>query len=169
MRHRKTAACCTGGGGGGGDDDGDDGAAKDADGEGTDARAFVVGMHVRNGRDFRSQKLTAAEWARLADCAAALPRPLPEEQRVVYVVATESAESRAAASAALGGAVRFYATALPKGHGGGNGSVSREGAPAPLHSATRPCPPPQHAPAVTTRARPRQARAARSSSCSSWH
>ena len=46
-----------GGGGGGGGENG----------------TFVVALHVRNGRDFRSKKLTDAEWGRLADCAGALP------------------------------------------------------------------------------------------------
>ena len=127
-RETPTTAAPISGGGSQGGEGGQSVRGGEGGGEGG-ARPFVVGMHVRNGRDFRSQKLTAAEWERLAECAAALlPGPGTARQRVrrtVFVVATESAESRAAASAALGGAATFYETALPKGQ---NGSVSREGA-----------------------------------------
>jgi hypothetical protein len=40
-----------------------------------DAPPFVVGLHVRNGRDFRTKKLLSHEWERLARCAHALVPP----------------------------------------------------------------------------------------------
>ena len=100
--------------------------------------AFVVGLHVRNGRDFRTKKITEEEWKQLAACAQALvPRAAqPGEgwggkggrgrQRASYVIATESAESQAAATAALGQQATVYKASLPKGSHGG--SSSREGA-----------------------------------------
>ena len=95
--------------------------------------AFVVGLHVRNGRDFRTKKITEGEWQQLAACAQALvPRAaqLGEgrrgRQRASYVIATESAESQAAATAALGQQATVYKPSLPKGRHGG--SSSREGA-----------------------------------------
>jgi hypothetical protein len=111
----------------------------------------IVGLHIRNGRDFRTHKLAADEWRQLAACAAALaPRssatlrpgsqggvggggsaavapPTMDEVSVRFAVATESGESRNAASAALGAAAAFFEEALPKGKASG-GSASREGA-----------------------------------------
>ena len=101
--------------------------------------AFVVGLHVRNGRDFRTRKLLGDEWRRLAHCAralaggahgegdggAALEGSAPGSIR--FAVATESGESRDAAAAALGSSAAFYGEALRKGKGEG-GTTSREGA-----------------------------------------
>jgi len=96
-------------------------------GAGSGNQTFIVGIHARNGLDFRSKKLTSAEWDRLADCARALvPRADgggAARRRAVFVVATESEGSREAAAAALGDGARFYGATLPKGDGG---TVSRE-------------------------------------------
>ena len=93
----------------------------------------VVGLHIRNGRDFRSHKLTVAEWARVAGCARALasasgtstkPRPTADsEGGIAFVVATESAESQAMATSALDGQVVFYRPSLHKGAVNGSTSV----------------------------------------------
>ena len=87
------------------------------------APPFVVGLHVRNGRDFRSKKLSSVEWGRVAGCAKAL---VPRGRQALYLVATESEESRSLAAEALPGAL-FYEQSLPKGKKA-NGTVSREGA-----------------------------------------
>ncbi|KAJ1631514.1 hypothetical protein T492DRAFT_995156 [Pavlovales sp. CCMP2436] len=56
-------------------------------------RPLTVGVHVRNGGDFRSAKLSAIEWARLARSALEL---LPIERRAaaVFFVAADGAASR---------------------------------------------------------------------------
>ncbi|KAJ1635709.1 hypothetical protein T492DRAFT_1131421 [Pavlovales sp. CCMP2436] len=56
-------------------------------------RPLTVGVHVRNGGDFRSAKLSAIEWSRLARSALEL---LPRERRaaVVFFVAADGAASR---------------------------------------------------------------------------
>ena len=92
----------------------------------------VVGLHIRNGRDFRTKKLLSDEWGRLAGCAAALvpsgdsEPPTDARRRARFAVATESGESRTAAAAALGDSAAFYMESLPKGKDGG--TTSREGA-----------------------------------------
>ena len=95
--------------------------------------SFVVGLHVRNGRDFRTKKLLSDEWRRLASCAQAL---VPDARTDAgaggaggaarYVVATESGESRSAAATAFGSAAAFYKEPLHKGRDGG--TTSPEGA-----------------------------------------
>jgi len=91
--------------------------------------AALVGLHIRNGRDFRTRKLTPEEWRKLAVCAKAL---VPSDgsaygpPQAAYVVATESAESQTAATSALGTGAVVYKPSLPKG--GDGGSSSREGA-----------------------------------------
>ena len=62
-------------------------------------RAVAVGLHIRNGRDFRTKKLTTGEWERVSGCARAL---VPYSAPASFVVATESAESQTAAIASLG-------------------------------------------------------------------
>ena len=109
------------------------------------ADPFVVGLHIRNGRDFRTKKLTAAEWDRIARCARSLdPAAVAGEGEgtpaatngdsgdsggigTVFVVATESEASQQAASASLGSAALVYRPSLKKGSTL-NGSTSREGA-----------------------------------------
>ena len=102
-------------------------ASEGGGGGGGENGTFVVALHVRNGRDFRSKKLTDAEWGRLADCAGALPTARARNLgRVRYVVATESEGGQTLARNALGAdVVRVFAPALPKGK---EGSVSQEGA-----------------------------------------
>jgi hypothetical protein len=102
-------------------------ASEGGGGGGGENGTFVVALHVRNGRDFRSKKLTDAEWGRLADCAGALPTARARNLgRVRYVVATESEGGQTLARNALGAdMVRVFAPALPKGK---EGSVSQEGA-----------------------------------------
>ena len=102
-------------------------ASEGGGGGGGENGTFVVALHVRNGRDFRSKKLTDAEWGRLADCAGALPTARARNLgRVRYVVATESEGGQTLARNALGAdLVRVFAPALPKGK---EGSVSQEGA-----------------------------------------
>ena len=96
---------------------------------------FVVGLHIRNGRDFRTRKLTEGEWSKLGVCARALVPGLEHDGdgdggrtvEAAYVIATESADSQAAATAALGAQATVYKPSLPKG-GGDGASSSREGA-----------------------------------------
>ena len=98
---------------------------------GRNGEAFIVGLHVRNGRDFRTSKLVTQEWKQLAKCAKSLVpatgTQADGDERVPFrfVVATESGESRNAAAAALGTSAAFYKEALHKGKGG---TTSREGA-----------------------------------------
>ena len=113
-----------------------DAAAADAP---TSSASMVVGLHVRNGRDFRTRKLLGDEWQRLAGCARALV-PTADGGQVSgaaegksssyvptrFAVATESGESRTAAAHALGEEAAFYSEPLPKGKDGG--TTSREGA-----------------------------------------
>lgn len=87
-------------------------------------RAVAVGLHIRNGRDFRTRKLTTGEWERVSGCARAL---VPYSAPASFVVATESAESQTAATASLGPQATVYKPSLPKGSDGGSSS-SREGA-----------------------------------------
>lgn len=96
-------------------------------------RPFIVGVHVRNGRDFRSNKLTPEQWAQLAQCARdAVPAHRAAE--AVWYVATDGEESRHAARAAFGEAVGASRVVIFPGfaHGkscrGDNCSVSRAGA-----------------------------------------
>ena len=101
-------------------------------------KGFVVGLHVRNGRDFRTRKLLSDEWERLSQCANALVPPTADGSDgssskssshsgpVRFAVATESGESRNAAATALGPKAAFYEKPLPKGKDGG--TTSREGA-----------------------------------------